>query len=398
MTTTPKPLDYDRRRFLRNCTATLVAAGTGALMSGCASAAETVTRIEVPRGFRPRIVARSSHISAGEWGHPWHSAPDGGGCIDAGDGGWIYVSNCEGAHRGGASALRFDARGTVVDSYPVLTGTLHNCAGGVTPWGTWLSCEEINRGLVWECDPFGKAPGVPLPALGVCEHESAAVDPLTGNIYLTEDEKDGRLYRFSPSEWIPGTRPDLSRGALEMACVRDGRVSWVKVPDPTAESSPLRKQVSDSTAFRGGEGIALEGRMLRFTSKWDNRIWQLNLHDDSLEVFDHLPGPAKRVDNLVHTPNGEVLIAEDGSGMRILYYPRNMAPPVTLVRLPEHRESEITGIAFDPAGRRLYFSSQRGSTGRDRDGLTFEVAGDFHSLARGFALTEWRLDHASLPA
>ena len=136
--------------------------------------------------------------------------------------------------------------------------------------------------------------------------------------------------------------------------------------------------------------------MLRFTTKWDNRIWQMNLLDDSLVVFDSLPAPFQRIDNLEHTPRGEVMIAEEGAGMRILYYPQNTMPPVTLVQIPEHSDSEITGLAFDPGGTRLYFSSQRGSTGSNWDGLTFELEGDFNLLTRNIKLTSWRLDHAKL--
>ena len=63
--------------------------------------------------------------------------------------------------------LRFDARGELIDSYPICTGTTNNCAGGPTPWGTWLTCEEIDEGLVYECDPTGRQLAVPAPALGV---------------------------------------------------------------------------------------------------------------------------------------------------------------------------------------------------------------------------------------
>src|SRR5690606_16505945 len=78
---------------------------------------------------------------------------------------------------GGAGAIRFAADGSIVDAYGILDGTLSNCAGGLTPWGTWLSCEEWEdtegyaAGRVWECDPFGVEDAVARPALGICKHE-----------------------------------------------------------------------------------------------------------------------------------------------------------------------------------------------------------------------------------
>ena len=390
------PRCRDRRKFLGTCIGGLAAIGSGLSLQGCGIPAETETRIQVPPGFNPRLVARSGYASTAGGEYLWHAEPDGGGCFPTADGGWIYVSNCETFYQGAVGALRFDSAGQIIDSYPILTGTRRNCAGGVTPWGTWLSCEEVDSGLVWECDPLGIEAAVPLPAFGVCRHESAAVDPANGRIYLTEDQHDGCLYRFTPHSVPVSGRPDLETGLLEIARVDGNRVSWMQVPDPTASSAPLRHQIADVNRFPGAEGISIVDRNVRFVTKSDSIVWQLGLDDDRLEIFDDLSDLSEGIDALAHTASGKLLLASEGGDISILYYPQNDAEPVTLVRLLGHGDSEITGLAFDPSNTRLYFSSQQGSTGRGEDGLTFELQGDFSTLADSFDLVLWELEHASM--
>ena len=148
-----------------------------------------------------------------------------------------------------------------------------NCAGGPTPWGTWLSGEEWEdetrtpkAGQVWECDPAVPDSGEVRPALGVFQHEAVAVDPEGERLYLTEDRDDGGFYRFTPDAY-----PDLSIGLLEVASVADdGAVTWLEVPDPTAESGPTRYQVSEITPFAGGEGCWYAEGEVDFSS-WTSR-------------------------------------------------------------------------------------------------------------------------------
>jgi secreted PhoX family phosphatase len=339
--------------------------------------------IRLPAGFTSRVVARSNKAVAGTT-YRWHFSPDGGACFRApdGSGDYVYVSNSEtlAPAGGGASAIRFAANGKIRDAYRILKGTNGNCAGGRTPWNTWLSGEEWFSGQIWECDPFRRGNGSPRPALGFFSHEAAAVDPARKQLYLTEDAPDGRLYRFTPRSY-----PDLSAGRLEVARVRapvgaNAQVNWITVSHgPIGATGP---RPSGSTAFDGGEGIWRHGDAIYFTTKGDNRVWKLNARRQLLTVVyddDLVSGaPLRGVDNVVVSRAGEVLVAEDGGDMQLVVLrPGTVVGPV--LRVVGQDGSEITGPAFGPRGDRLYFSSQR-ARGVQADGglgITYEIRGPF---------------------
>jgi sugar lactone lactonase YvrE len=331
--------------------------------------------IALPAGFRARVVARS-----GRWVpcsfYPWHPAPDGGACFPTPGGGWVYVSNSEtlGFLGGGASAIRFDARGRITGGYRILEGTNLNCAGGPTPWGTWLSCEEFSGGQVWECDPTRPGQGVARPALGRFTHEAVAVDPVRGHLYLTEDEPDGRLWRFRPRRY-----PDLSSGVLEAARVDGGALSWVRVDAAVPQGSWNRP--AGTTVFRGGEGCWYHDGTVYLTTKGDNTVWALDCAAQRIEAIyspQLSPGASlSGVDNVTVSAGGDVYVAEDGGDMEIVCISREgtVSP---FLRVTGQDGSELTGPAFSPAGDRLYFSSQRGTGSRlGEGGITYEVHGPF---------------------
>lgn len=326
--------------------------------------------VALPPGFSSRVVARSGR-TVGASAYRWHPAPDGGACFPDGRG-WIYVSNSEVLDVGGAGAIRFAADGQIVAAYRILDGTDRNCAGGPTPWGTWLSCEEVDRGRVHETDPYGTNVAVAHPAMGRFNHEAAAVDPVRRVVYLTEDEPDGCFYRYRPSSW-----PDLALGVLEVMChdAADGPLRWETVPDPAAADEFTRDQVPAARRFDGGEGAWYADGACWFTTKGDNSVWRYDAAESRLDlVYDDtatittLTGP----DNLTLF-GGEVFVAEDGGNMQICtLVPGTGAVP--FLQVLGHERSEMTGPAFTPDGSRLYFSSQRGTSG---DGVTFEVTGPF---------------------
>lgn len=365
----------------------------------------------VPEGFSVRVIAVGGERVPGT-DYVWHPASDGAGTFATPDGGYILTSNSEvngDDVSGGASAIVFGPPGDVgvppiLDAYRILgqavgTPSAGNCAGGVTPWGTWFSAEE-NAGArhVWECDPTGVNRAIELPQLGTFAHEAAVVDPHTGIVYLTEDSGDSRFFR-----WVPdvtpsfGTRPDFANGRLQVMGLEGpdetlgaGTAIWIDVD----ADDPTTYKAEGSTRFVRGEGIWYHERVVYWVASTFSQVFAYDTRTDTQEIL-HDPavvGSAMNdADNLcVHPFTGDLFITEDapqsiGIDILVITAPdadgnREVAP-VVRAAAGQHAGSEFTGPVFDPSGSRLYFASQRMASPSDPTnataGVIYEVTGPF---------------------
>lgn len=386
------------------------------------------TIIALPEGFEYTVIGRAGSKMSD--GHPTPAAHDGMAAFNV-NGELRLVRNHEinnGVGRDGAAfgaaALAYDPKaggGTttlvidpktreIVRDFASLNGTLQNCAGGPTPWGSWISCEETTLGQSLGKDERGRERGgfsqkhgycfevmanangaakaTPLPAMGRFVHEAIAVDARTGVVYLTEDRGAAGFYRF-----IPKRRGKLSEGGkLQMLAVTDRRqfdlrtgqkagqslsAHWVDInePDPPeaeAQSNAVYNQglAQGAATFARLEGCWSGSGSIYFasTSGGDKRlgqVWQYTPQGrdkGALKLIFESPEEAvlDMPDNLCVSPSGGLIICEDGRNEQYVRGLTRQGQVFDLAKniLPGYEGREFAGATFSPDGQTLFVNIQ----------------------------------------
>lgn len=320
---------------------------------------------------------------------------------------------------GGTTTIIFNEEtGEVEKEYLSLVGTNRNCAGGITPWDSWISCEEdvtqktqhneTDHGYNFEVPAASTSivDPVPLKDMGRFNHEAVSVNPKSGYVYQTEDAHDGLIYRF-----LPRKKGKLHKGGMLQALKIKGEngfdtrnwdkenlppgkildVEWITLDNVTPKENDLRLRGREQGAavFARGEGM------------WygDNEIYFACTNGGSKklgQVFRYIPSPEegskeeftnsgklqlfaesdnkdilKHCDNLTVAPWGDVVLCEDSSNAFI----RGITPNGNKYNIGRniYSDSELAGSCFSPSGKYMFINIQS-------DGLTLAITGPWQDL------------------
>jgi secreted PhoX family phosphatase len=333
---------------------------------------------------------------------------------------------------GGTVSIDFDlAKGEMIALRPSLSGTLQNCAGGATPWHSWLSCEEFvsvadlqvmtkdgmrrlqrDHGYVFEVPAEGESDGEPLIGLGQFRHEAATVSRADGVVYLTEDmEPEAGFYRF-----LPKRRGELRRGGrLQMLKtvgrddLRSGlkagqrfKVEWVDIEHPERgfdrehnDGRGVQRQglAQGAARFTRLEGVIAGGNEVFFTATNGGdaacgQVFCYRPEAQELMLVYESPDPATLdyPDNVTISPRGGLVICQDSRGAvehlfgltrggELFQFARNNVHLDGYLGFSgDFRSAEWAGCCFSPDGRWLFANIYSPGftvaiTGPWRDGL-----------------------------
>lgn len=310
---------------------------------------------------------------------------------------------------GGTSTLVFDTRTqSLKRHYLSLSGTIRNCSGGPTPWGSWVTCEETtakadenlqkDHGYNFEVPAnaeMGLAKPTPLTEMGRFNHEAIAVDPASGIVYQTEDRPDGLIYRY-----IPNVRGQLSKGGRLQALAIKGvpssdtrnwdeidlpdfpvnqsvDVEWIDVQDPTAPNDDLRYSgfKNGAARFARGEGMFYGngeiyfactnggakklGQIFRYRPSFSEGMTGESSAPGKLELFieSYDLELLKACDNLTVAPWGDIVICEDDGGSSAIV---GITPEGAMYKIGHvDMDSEVAGACFSPDGTTLFVNIQK---------------------------------------
>lgn len=458
-------MQYSRRDFLRTSSAyTCGFAGLSLLMQRSAVAGsvnslmaegfgplikDPAGLLDLPQGFSYRVIARRGEAMVDGLNFPGRA--DGMAAFPGPDGTTVLVCNHENSYDeyeesafgkenalassldgatffdyghgktpslGGTTNIVYDtATGKTLRSFMSLRGTVRNCAGGPTPWGTWITCEESvqprddhheqEHGWCFEvpahAEPFTAEPR-PLKAMGRFNHEAVAVNPNSGIVYQTEDRDDGLLYRF-----IPNVKEKLHEGGRLEVLVRKGvasydtrnwgmgkpmkpgdsfDVEWMPIDNVESPKDDLRTRGFDMGAarFARGEGMwygndaiyfactnggeAQFGQVWRYVPSPLEGTPEESSQPGRLQLFvePNDGGLIDRCDNVTVAPWGDLVLCEDGSGEQFLVGVTPEGGIYKLARNADPESSEVAGACFSPDGSTLFFNIQK-------NGLTLAITG-----------------------
>lgn len=296
---------------------------------------------------------------------------------------------------GGTSNIIYNIKtGKVENEFMSLLGTIRNCSGGATPWGSWLSCEESverastliqkDHGYIFEVPSNAKSliDAIPLTQMGRFNHEAACVDDKTGIVYLTEDRHDSLFYRFIPKQ--PGK---LHKGGKLQALAISGKAkfdsrnwdtqamslnkqlpcAWVDLDNVESPNDDLRKQgyAKGAALFARGEGIHFDNGEMYFccTNGGAQKLGQIMRYkplEDGNGVISLFLESANKAsfnfgDNITVAPNGHLMVCEDQYSKTVNNKLKGILPNGDIYDFAKVRwQTEPAGVCFSPDGKTMF--------------------------------------------